>query len=198
MAGLLLEPFGGGEGKLIIPFFAEAADQWFAKEFIDVDSFFSAEDFSAFAYLPAMIVHSCHTSYVFKSDWIQTATDGFEKFHSSFAAQTLEKTKTFSSGGIKSENAVLAVDNARDQITFLINIRCALFLGHFLSSRSHEGNKFGKLLVEFVGFLKSEGGAGISFNAAFAKTGVKVALKVAFYDIKRDKSIVDLYQGVKS
>ena len=195
MSGLLPEPLGGGEYKLGIPFFAEAADQWFAQEFIDVDSFFSAQDFSAFAYLPAMIVHSRHASYVFKPDWIQAATDGFEKFRSSFATQTLEKAKTFSSGRIKCENTVSAVDNARDQVAFLVNVGCTLFPGHFLSGRGHEGNKLRELLVEFVGFLKSEGSTGIAFYAAFAQTCIQVTLKVAFYDIERDKSIVDLYQG---
>lgn len=61
----MTEPFVGGEGELGVPVFAEMADERLAQEFVDADSFFSAQNLGTFADFPAVIVDGCYLPNLF-------------------------------------------------------------------------------------------------------------------------------------
>lgn len=104
----------------------------------------------------------------------------------------LEKAEAFAAGCIESEDAVFAIDDARHEVALLVDVGGTLLSGHFPGRRGHEGDELWKLLLELVGFLKSEGSTGIAFDAAFAEAGVEVTFEITFYHVERDEGVVDL------
>lgn len=89
---VLPQVFACGEAEFVIPFLTEASGERLGKKFECPDTFRPAEHFSSLTYLPAMVIDSCKTVILLKSDGVKRAGNRFEELRFPLPASLLEGT----------------------------------------------------------------------------------------------------------
>ena len=82
---VLAEVFLAGGAEFVVPLIAETAAQGPFEELVHADAFASAQDFGAFAYLPAVIVYGGEAVVFFQSHRIEVARYGLVEVHAALA-----------------------------------------------------------------------------------------------------------------
>ena len=97
--------------------------------------------------------------------------------------------------GVAGEDAVLAIDNGRDEVALRVDGRDTLAVDDGTGFRREVVPDFRQGFFEFVDFLERHGSPRLAFDAAFPAAGREVAAEIFGQYVGREQYLAHLQYG---
>ncbi len=172
----------GHGAELVVPRFAEAADEGFAQELVEADAALCAEADGILADVPTMVVEAGERAQLLLADGVEVAADGLLSEEAAAGA---------------SEGAVAAADDARHQLALGVGIADALAVDDGLCTSRKLVPQGIELCLDVGHFVEGDGGTGIAFLAAASVAAVDVAAEALGEDVTVEDDVAHLDEVTK-